>query len=255
MLAQALDAVRAFATNHGRLAMSTETLADEADAVLAAVWDALGPVPTLLWGVAASDARRERAELAALDLDVVLAVPPDAVLYAPLTVQQRRVATLEELGAPDILLDLERAQLVALAAAPSPPAEWDRVFVLRDQLSAWPGYTRRGALSIDVARAVLQSDEVDLFRLLDDAALALATGVRARELALRDRLAERSFEIDGRANAALRAAVQAHDRVTQNPVRDDQTELEYLAEHAWPGSVEEFAAWWVGRVRTIGTCA
>ncbi len=249
MLAAALDAVLVFVANHGRLAMSTEALADEADAVLAAVWDALGPVPALLWGDAASDARRQRADFAALDLDVVLAVPPDAVLYTPWMVQQRRVARMEELDVPAVVLDIERAQLAALAAAPASPTEWDRVFVLRDQLAAWPGYVHRNALSIEVARAVVPGDEAVLHRLLDDAALALATGRRARELELRDRLAERSFETEGRANAALRAAVQAHDRVTQNPARDDQTELEYLAEQAWPGPADEFAAWWVERVR------
>src|SRR5690242_5306970 len=127
-LDEALDGVLRFAAVHGRLAMSTELLADQADAALARVWHALGPVPELLWGAAEADARRERADL---DPELVLAVPPGAVLYAPAALQQRRVARMEELGVPDVLLDAERARLAELVAEPMPPPGWDRVFVLR----------------------------------------------------------------------------------------------------------------------------
>lgn len=246
MLAEALEGVRRFAAEYGRLAMSTELLADQADAVLAEVWRALGPVPELLWGEAAAEARAQRPELSAQDPDRVLAVPPGTVLYAPVTVQRRRVTQMEALGVPDVILDGERARLAELEAEPFVPPAWDRVFVLADQLAQWPGYTRRGALSIEVARHVLPAWTFDdaPARLLDDAVYALTTGRGAQCLELRDQLAARSYEVEGAAHAAVRAAVQAHDRVTQNPGRDDQTELEYLAEHAWPGPASEFAAWW-----------
>ena len=246
MLDEALEGVRRFAAVHGRLAMSTELLADQADAVLAEVWRALGPVPELLWGEAVAEARVQRPGLLAHGPEEVLAVPPGTVLYAPVIVQRRRVRQMEALGVPDVILEGERARLAELEAEPAVPAAWNRVFVLADQLAQWPGYTRRGVLSIEVARHVLPAWTFDdgPARLLDDAAHALATGRGPQRLELRDVLAARSYEVEGVANAAVRAAVQAHDRVTQNPGRDDQSELEYLAELAWPGPVGAFTAWW-----------
>ncbi len=253
MLDEALEGVRRFAAEHGRLAMSTELLADQADAVLAEVWRALGPVPELLWGEAAAEARVQRPELSAQDPELVLAVPPGTVLYAPVTAQRRRVTQMKALGVPDVLVSEERARLAELEAEPDVHAAWDRVFVLSEQLAQWPGYTRRGALSIEVARHVLPAWTFDHepTRLLDDAALALTTGRGARSLELRDQLAARSYEVLGAANAAVRAAVQAHDRITQHPGRDDQTELEYLADLAWAGPVGEFATWWCESVLRI----
>lgn len=254
-LDEALAGVRHFVGEHGRLAMDSELLADEADRVLSAVWEALGPVPVLLWGDAVRDARAARPELAARDPELVLAVPPDAILYPPLLGQQRLVERMIALGVPDVILDGERARLAELAAEVQPAPQWDRVFVLADQRAAWPGYLHRGALALDTARHVLAGWTLDdePRRLLEDAAHVLATGRVARELALRDRLSARTFEIEGAPNAVLRAALQAHDRITQNPARDDQTELEYLAEHAWSGSAVEITTWWIERVASIST--
>ncbi|MCC6995850.1 MAG: hypothetical protein IT370_14665 [Deltaproteobacteria bacterium] len=250
-LAEALEGVRRFTAQHGRLAMDSALLADAADAALGAVWRALGPLPELLWGKAEADARARRPELAAREPDLLLAVPADAVLYTPLALARARLARLEELAAPEVILEHERAALAGLAAQPEPATEWQRVFVLADELARWPGYTRRGALSIAVARQVLPAWTADdqPALLLDDAARALREGRRARRLDLRDQLSQRSYEVEGRAGAALRAAFQAHDRVTQNPARDDQTELEYLAEQAWPDPPATFAPWWIEQVR------
>lgn len=250
-LAEALEGVRRFAAQHGRLAMDTEQLSDLAEAVLDAVWRALGPVPELLWGKAEADARARRPDLAGREPALVLAVPADAVLYTPRTLARARLARMQELGAPEVILEHERAQVAALDAQAEPATEWDRVFVLADELPRWPGYTRRCALSITVAREVLPAWTADDHPalLLEDAAVALRDGRRARRLELRDQLSQRSYEVEGRAGFALRAAFQAHDRVTQNPARDDQTELEYLAEHAWPGEPATFAPWWIEQVR------
>lgn len=253
-LAEALQGVRRFAAQHGRLAMDTAQLADAADAALAAVWQALGPLPVLLWGRAEAEARARRPELAAREPDLVLAVPADTVLYTPLWLARARLARLEELAAPEVILEHERATVAELAAQPEPATEWQRVFVLADELARWPGYTRHGALSIAVARQVLPAWTADDHPalLLDDAARALREGRRAHRLELRDQLSQRSFEIGGRAGCALRAAFQAHDRVTQNPARDDQSELEYLAEQAWPDAPATFAPWWINQVTRLG---
>ena len=252
-LAEALQGVRRFAAQHGRLAMDSAQLADEADAALGAVWRALGPLPEVLWGRAEADARAQRADLAAREPDLVLAVPPDAVLYTPLTLARARLARMEELAAPEVILEHERSAVAELAAQPEPATERQRVFVLADQLARWPGYTRRGALSLAVARQVLPAWTADDHPavLLEDAARALREGRRALRLDLRDQLSQRSYEVEGRAGWALRAAFQAHDRVTQNPARDDQTELEYLAEQAWPDPPATFAPWWIDQVTRL----
>lgn len=242
---------------HGRLGSDDANVADQVEAALGEVLGALGPLPGLLHDVEASDARAARPELRGLESELRLAVPADAVLYPPVVQLRARVAKMAQLGVPDIILDAERARLAELAAQPEPPGQWHRVFVLRDQLADWPGYRKHGELSVAVARRVLPAwsrvfpgDDLPE-RLLEDAAHALATGRHARQYDLRDQASQRSFEVDGPAGAALRAALAAHDRVTQNPKHDDQTELEYHAEHAWPSGGDAFARWWMAEVARL----
>ncbi len=254
VLALALDEVRQVVERHGRLGSDSVAVAEEVEVALTRVMTSLGPVPSLLAREAVDDARAARPDLVGADPALRLAVPPDAVLYAPVARQRRMVDQLERMNAPDIILDMERATLAALEQEPAPPAEWHRVFVLRDGLADWPGYWRIGELSIHVARRVLQAwthvfpGDDSLAELCDDAAAALAAGCHALRLDLRDAVSTRSYEVGGPAGAALRAALAAHDRVTQNPKHDDQTELEYHAEHAWDAPGDSFARWWIEEV-------
>ncbi len=256
---QAIASLCAVIARHGRLCPGTVAGADDVENALLAVRGALGPVPDLLWDRAVDDARAARADLAALDPSLRLAVAPEVVLYDP--VEQRRgyLAQLESLQAPEVILEQTRAVLAELeAAAPPFTPAWDQVFVLRDRLADWPGYRRDCELAIRVAARVLgawrrahPTDDRPA-RLLDDAAEALRAGAHARLGALRDELSARTYQVAGPANSSLRAAIGAHDRVTQNPHRDDQTDVEHHGELAWDEAGPRFVDWWIDEIARVG---
>jgi len=144
----------------------------------------------------------ERARAARPDLAhaALLVADPDAILIQPAEIQRQRLASLQHIGVPDVLLEGTRAALARAEAAGDLTLEWHRVH-------AWPAPEHfPGSVAFgEIARVLAEHAIIPLASAHDRAEIlgaidwALANLVLDDEmLAYRNELAERGLTLAAR---------------------------------------------------------